>query len=201
MRRPSAATRLRLPKDPERGRKLLADAAKADFAPAKLDYARALQAGALGFSVDVAKGQALLAELVASAESTVPEARHQLAMILFQGATGVPADKARAVRLLEPCAAAGFAISELELGRALIAGLPPELPADPVRGIELLKRAASRGVPQAAALLGQAYEHGVGTAANSEEALAWYEKAAAGGVPEARVAVDRLLKPEAKPRR
>ncbi|MBI3884611.1 MAG: sel1 repeat family protein [Opitutae bacterium] len=192
---------LGIPKDPARGRRLLAAAAKADFAPAKLDYARALQAGAFGFAPDAAKSQALLSELLAGAEDTVPEARHQLAMLLFQGAPGVPADKARALRLLDSAADEGFAASQFELGRALIQGLPPELPADPTRGIELLKRCANQGAAQAAAVLGEIYERGVGTAANPAEALQWYQQALAAGLAPAKAAVDRLqaqLRPAVK---
>lgn len=183
---------LGIPKDPERGRRLLAAAAKAEFAPAKLDYAWALQAGALGFAPDAEKSRAPFAELVAGAESAVPEARHQLALLLFQGAPGVSGDKARAVRLLESAAGSGFAASEFELGRALLQGLPPELPADPARGVELLKRCVSRGAAQAAAVLGEIYERGVGVAANPGEALKWYRQALAGGIAPAQAAIDRV---------
>lgn len=183
---------LGVPKDPERGRKLLVESAEAGFPQAKLDYALALLNGVLGFEKDVTKGTQLLNEVLAGADSGTPEIKHQVAMILFQGAYGIPADRPRAVKFLNAAANAGVPISMFELGRALLQGLPPDLPADPSRGVALLKKVAELGnTAQVAVVLGQAYEKGIGVTASPDEALAWYKKAEALNVPGAKEAVAR----------
>lgn len=183
---------LGIPKDEVRARVLLTAASDAGFAQARLDHAQALLTGALGFTADAKRGLALLLSVVDKAEEQHPETKHFVAMILFQGAYGVPADRARAIRLLEDAAKWGVPASQIELGRALLAGVPPELPADPARGIELLKRCANQGVPQAMALLGEIYERGVGTAADPAEAQRWYASAVNAGFRAAEAGRDRM---------
>ncbi|MEJ1973652.1 MAG: tetratricopeptide repeat protein [Lacunisphaera sp.] len=122
------------------------------------------------------------------------EVRHGTAMILFQGGYGVPADRPRAVRLLTAAADGGLRESQYELGRALVAGIPPDLPADPPRGVELLRKAANQHKIEAVVSLGQIFEKGAGVPANPAEALFWYKKAYDAGVDGAKDAVDRVQK-------
>lgn len=183
---------LGIPKDEARARTLLEAASDAGFAQARLDHAQALMSGALGFKADAKRGLALLLSVTDKAEEQHPEAQHVVAMILFNGAYGVPADRARAVRLLEYAAKWGVVASQIELGRALLTGAPPELPADPTRGIDLLRRASQQGVPQAAALLGEIYERGVGVAPDPAEAQSWYAAAVNAGFSAAQAGRDRM---------
>ncbi len=180
-------------KNPDRGRLLIVSAAEGGFLPAQLDYAQAMLTGAAGFPKDSAKGSQLLGLVIAQAAAAPANVKHQIAMILFQGAFGVAVDRPRALALLNSAVNEGFPVSQFELGRALMTGLPPDLPADPVRGVVYLKRVANQGAPEAMALLGQVYEQGVGAvAADPVEALAWYEKAEQAGMTQAKAAVERL---------
>lgn len=184
---------LGVPKDEARARALIVSSAAEGFAPAKLVYANGLLTGHAGFTVDEAKGHAMLTELVTNAETIAPEARHQVALLLFKGGLGVTADPPRALKLLEQNAEAGFVLSQYEFGRALLTGIPGQLAADPARGVEYLKRAANQGLPMAMALLGQVFEQGVGAvAADPAQAMAWYEKAEQSGMPQAKAAADRV---------
>lgn len=184
---------LGVPKDEARARALLVSSANDGFALAKVSYATMLIDGRLGFAKDEAKGRQMVAELVSGAESLPADARHQVAMILFQGAYGVTADQPRALRLLETNANERYPLSCFEYGRALLTGLGPLLAADPVRGVGYLKIVADKGLPQAMALLGQVYEQGVGpVAADPAIALEWYESAGQAGLTDAKAAADRV---------
>ncbi|MES1167334.1 MAG: hypothetical protein ABUL68_04965 [Pseudomonadota bacterium] len=187
-----------IPKDEARGVALLAAAANEGFAPAKLGYAQVLLAGAYGVAKDEAKAKLLLTDVVDHAEDAAPTAKHQVALILFQGGLGFPADRPRALRLLQNAAEWYLPESMYEYGRALMGGVPPELPADPAKGIKWLKQAANVGHPMAAAALGEIHERGMGIPANPAEAIIWYEKAAKGGVQGAQAAADRLKAAPAK---
>jgi TPR repeat protein len=57
----------------------------------------------------------------------------------------------------------------------------PKDDADRERSVVLLKSAAEKGVAAAQFELGRRYEKGTGMTANLEEAMRWYEKAAAQG--------------------
>lgn len=199
----SPETRLRLgmiliqgsvgvPKDVERGIRLMASSAEAGYAMARLTYGMALINGANGLvPVDAAKGTELLQAAVRDADAADPEAKFQIVALLLQGAPGIPADRARAFELLGVAAAAGFAPAQFNYAQALMAGTP-EVPADFARGLEMLKAAANQKVPDAAALLGQIYEAGQGVPADLKEAKGWYALAVNLGFRQAEPALQRV---------
>ncbi len=108
------------------------------------------------------------------------DAKFQLGGMHYQG-RGMAQDQAKGIELMLAAAEAGSLAAQFEMGRAQMQGMPG-LPANQARGIELLKRAADANLPQAAAVLGEIYERGVGTAPNLREAAEYYRKAVTLGL-------------------
>ncbi|MBI3884140.1 MAG: sel1 repeat family protein [Opitutae bacterium] len=119
-----------------------------------------------------------------------PAAQLWLGRLLVEGRE-LPPDPERGLALLHEAAAAGFAPAQFELGRLLLRG-QPGIAADSPRGVELLRAAAAAKIPEAAALLGELYETGVGVAADPGAALRWYQEAKKLGAPRVEPAIRHL---------
>lgn len=118
------------------------------------------------------------------------DAKFRLGAVLLQG-QDLPADPARALRLMNESADAGFVAGQYELGRTLIGGTPT-VPANPTRGLALLKKAAGANLPAAAAVLGEVFERGMGVTADPIQALKWYQQARRLGVTQVDMAIARV---------
>ena len=116
-----------------------------------------------------------LLETAAAGDS--PLAR-QLLGDLLQADNGA-ADYARAVELLQPAAAAGFALAQLSLGYAYDRGLG--VTEDDAQAADWYRKAADQGVPRAMGNLGYLYNGGNGVPLDYGQALRWYERAADKG--------------------
>ena len=133
---------------------------------------------------DPAGAVALLEQAAAQGSST---AQFHLALVLQRG-LGVPQDLPRARQVLEQANSGGNLDAKAMLGDLLLA----EGGDSQARAVQLLQEAAERHQRYAQFLLGQAYENGNGVARDEAHAQALYERAAAGGVPMARAALQRL---------
>ncbi len=102
--------------------------------------------------------------------------------VCYQHGEGVPQDLQTAFEYREQAAKLGHAVSKRWLAKHLIHGAGVE--ADPLRGINMLEELA-REDPAACMMLGEVYYYGEGVEADMEQALPWFEKAAAEEWPEA----------------
>ncbi|HEX2862535.1 MAG TPA: tetratricopeptide repeat protein, partial [Lacunisphaera sp.] len=118
------------------------------------------------------------------------DAKFQIGGLHYQG-RGMAQDQARGVEMMLAAAEAGSLPAQFEMGRAYMQGMPG-LPADQAKGLALLKKAADANVPQAAAMLGEIHERGVGTPQNLEEAHKYYRKAVALGLTQVKAKADQL---------
>lgn len=118
------------------------------------------------------------------------DAKFQLGGMHYQG-RGMAQDQAKGVELMLAAAEAGSLVAQFEIGRAQMQGMPG-LAADQAKGIALLKKASDANVAQAAAVLGEIYERGVGTPQNLEEAHKYYRKAVSLGLTQFKAKADQL---------
>lgn len=107
---------------------------------------------------------------------------------------GVPADQAKALAWYEKAEANGLKKAgqsvAMTKGRLLFdAGLAAYSANKFGDTVAHWEKAAELGYPEAIFNLGVIHEHGTGVPADLTKALAWYEKAAARGVPAAPQAV------------
>jgi len=111
-----------------------------------------------------------------------PVAKAFLAQLYFRG-LGVPANKNRAVSLLEECASQGNPVCKTFLGRAIATG--NDDPEVRKRTVKLVSEAAETGHPFAVLDLGRLYEFGIGVEKNYELAFKYYELARGAGLQSA----------------
>lgn len=184
---------LGIPKDEARAAQLVQSAADAGYGPAQLDYAQLLLTGGLGLAPDPARGAALTQQVLdfAGTADAPAETKYRAGLALAQGTHGLARDMPRAVQLITAAADADLVPALLDAGRAWLGGMPG-VTANPERGRALLQRATEYGNAPAAALLGEAYERGVGLPANAEEAAKWYAKAVQLGMKQAEAALQRV---------
>lgn len=181
-----------IPKDEPRGLRLLIAASDSGNAQAKLAYAQALIAGNFGATKDPSKATALVSGVVRGVDTAPREVKFQVATLYARGGMfGVARDLPRAIALMSAAADEGLLAAQFEVGRALLSGAPG-VPADPTRAVRYLSLASGNGAPQASALLGQAYEQGVGVTRDLREAAQWYQKAVTQGMKEAAAALQRV---------
>lgn len=129
----------------------------------------------------------------AAAEKGSANAQFQLARMLLLG-IGVDKDESQARDWLQKAAARDHLLSITALGQLMFlqGGRDEE-------ACRMLDRAAKRNNPSAAYTLGQCYELGRGIARDIEQAKSWYALAAKGGVPQAKLAAERLATPSPSP--
>ncbi len=149
------------------------------LADALVDGRIALQMG------DYDKAHALL-EPVASAGN--PRAEFYLSL-MYQDGLGVPADPARAQRLLQHAAKAGDAMAQYNLANQL---LSQDNGADAHRAADLYRRAAKQGLVLAQHNLGSLYALGKGVPRDLTEARRWYAMAARNGSQRSAAALAEL---------
>lgn len=118
------------------------------------------------------------------------EAKFRVGAMQMQGQE-MPLDQAKGLALVTESADGGFSAAQFELGKALITG-GPGVPADPARGLAYLQKSALQGVPQAAAVLGEVYERGLGGSVSLTQAARWYQEAVRGGLKQAEPALQRV---------
>ena len=100
-----------------------------------------------------------------------------LGMMALEG-RGVPRNPQEGKRLLEEAAARGHPLASHNLALLL---LPSESPEDVARAAKLLGVAAAAEIADAQHALGVLYAQGRGVEKNPEQAVRWYERAAANG--------------------
>jgi len=103
-------------------------------------------------------------------------------------------DPAKALHWLSAAARQGHADAQFLLGFATSTGLL-RVKRDPVKALEWYRAAAEQGHPRAMYQLARAYETGEGVDKDLTQALAWYERSAAGGVQNAAQKVRQLTTP------
>ncbi|MCF3651398.1 tetratricopeptide repeat protein [Synoicihabitans lomoniglobus] len=119
-------------------------------------------------------------ELIAFAEDGNPEAAFQYAQLLEEGSDDLAADPAKAIRLYEQSAAAGYGEALFRLGKINHDGLLGQR-TNYVAALDYYQRAAALGVPEATYNVGAMHVSGRGTRRNYTEGLAWLMLAAEQG--------------------
>ena len=140
-----------------------------------------------------------------AANASFPSAISQLADMKRLG-LGCVADTLQAVELYEKASDAGIGDAQLKL-LAMMGYKWKELPGDsalnlglkyytgnlPIAGVDLLETAAMYEIPQANALLGDAYSRGIGVPYDHRKSLDYFFKGALGGNPSAQYIIAELL--------
>lgn len=129
----------------------------------------------LGVPEDPAKAIALFENAAAKGD---PYAMNSLGRAYRDG-TGVVADRDKAIDWFLKAAAQGHTFAYNNLGYMLAEA------GDAERALPLFEASAESGDVYGYNNMGYAYQNGVGVAPDLHEAIAWYEKAAAGGQPNA----------------
>ncbi len=107
--------------------------------------------------------------------SSNPEAAYQLAM-MYKNGRGVAADSDQAIILLKAAADKGSTDANYDLGSIYM-----EEDIDAVVAFNRFMKAAEKGHAKAMFEVAKAYETGMGTGRNKDQAVAWYTKCAASG--------------------
>lgn len=126
-----------------------------------------------------------------AADNNVANARYNLGVLHHQG-LGQDRDLDRALYWYREAAKLGHAEAQYNLGIAHIEGIGTEY--NPPLAATFFERAANNGVMEAAYNLGLIYENGLLGEAKPNEALLWYKIAADKGVPDAKSAMEGLVK-------
>ena len=129
----------------------------------------------LGVPEDPAKAIALFENAAAKGD---PYAMNSLGRAYRDG-TGVPADRDKAIDWFLKAAAQGHSFAYNNLGYMLAEA------GDAERALPLFEASAESGDVYGYNNMGYAYQNGVGVTPDLQKAIAWYEKAAAGGQPNA----------------
>ncbi len=99
--------------------------------------------------------------------------------ILEETGTFVPADLDGAVALFEKAAGLGSVTALFRLGAIY---LGENAKRDPGKGLDLVRKAAVKGLPEALAVLGEAYEKGIAVAVDRQKAASFYVDAGQRGL-------------------
>jgi len=126
-----------------------------------------------------------------AADNNVANARYNLGVLHHQG-LGQDRDLDRALYWYREAAKLEHAEAQYNLGIAHIEGIGTEY--NPPLAAAFFERAANNGVMEAAYNLGLIYENGLLGEAKPNEALLWYKIAADQGVPDAKSAMEGLVK-------
>jgi localization factor PodJL len=126
-----------------------------------------------------------------AADNNVPNARYNLGVLHHQG-LGQERDLDRALYWYREAAKLNHAEAQYNLGIAHIEGIGTEY--NPPLAAAFFERAANNGVMEAAYNLGLIYENGLLGEPKPNEALLWYKIAADQGVPDAKSAMEGLVK-------
>ena len=127
--------------------------------------------------------------LAPAAERGYPPALRDLALLLRDGAAGVPADPARAQALLQAAAEAGDAPAQDALSAHLLDRNPP----DPAAARRWAQAAAEAGIPAAMTRLGMMAHDARGGPRDVELAARWWAKAATRGEADAQAMLGAAL--------
>jgi TPR repeat protein len=121
-----------------------------------------------------------------------PWAQLQLGEMYYTGApeADVPKDQAMALRLYEDAASQGNKLAAFYAGKMYAAGTGAK--QDYQKAVEYYLEAARRRFPAAQLSMGEAAEHGLGTAVNLFDAYAWYSLAADNGNTKANERLETL---------
>lgn len=150
-------------KDEVRGKKVLAEAAKAGSAKAAYNLAKLLiDAGRENVSE-------ALALMTMAADKGMPEAELELADWYYFGKDGIPVDYAKAFPRYLAAADHGYANAQNTAGLMLSKGMGTG--RDPARGVNYFKKAAAQGNAKAQVNLANALIFGNGIEKNKMEAL------------------------------
>lgn len=126
-----------------------------------------------------------------AADNKIGNARYNLGVLYHQG-LGQERDLDRALYWYREAAKLNHAEAQYNLGIAHIEGIGTEY--NPPLAAAFFERAANNGVMEAAYNLGLIYENGLLGQAKPNEALLWYKIAADQGVPDAKSAMEGLVK-------
>jgi len=126
-----------------------------------------------------------------AADNKVANARYNLGVLHHQG-LGQDRDLDRALYWYREAAKLEHAEAQYNLGIAHIEGIGTEY--NPPLAAAFFERAANNGVMEAAYNLGLIYENGLLGEAKPNEALLWYKIASDQGVPDAKSAMEGLVK-------
>lgn len=98
---------------------------------------------------------------------------------LYVAGEGVPKDVAKGLALCQQAAQKGITTAQVRLARFLLDGVTgtPEYP----QALQILQVAAESDNPEAQFLLGRMLRDGLGTKANGDLAVGWFERAASKG--------------------
>lgn len=109
----------------------------------------------------------------------------QLAVgLAYEKGADTPADPAEAAKWYQKAATQGNLEAQFRLGRLVQEGVPG-LKKNPETAAKLYEGAAKQGHVQAENWLGYCYQHGIGVAQSTDNAILWYTKAADAGLAEA----------------
>lgn len=173
-----------VPKDPARGLALLQSSADDGYVPALFDLGQAWYGGQLGFTADQTKATEYFKNAAAGAEASTPEGKLLIGLLLLDGAPGVPSDHARAARLIQSAADAGFGPAQFQMGRIKVAGLIG-VTKDAPAGIALLELAWAQNVHEATMFLAEVYARGNFVPQDLAKAEKWLQRAVDAGVKQA----------------
>lgn len=115
---------------------------------------------------------------------------NDLAKVYFSGASGVPADKPRAIELFKKAAEGGFGEAQAALGKCYSTG--NGVPKNANEAFRLFSLAAEQGVAIAQKDLAVCYKYGLGTPENDALAAQWFEKAAENGNDKAKICLAEI---------
>ncbi len=124
-----------------------------------------------------------------SADAGCPDGQYALGMA-YQRGTGLPQDKAEALRLFQLAADQGNTEAMLKASRMLVAGDGCE--KQEAKGLELLKRAADEMDPTAIFLMGQRCFAGKPEVCDPAQAFGWFRLGAQLGMPESQYWLGRM---------
>lgn len=160
----------------------------AGLAEAQHDLAAIYTAGHGGIEIDYARAAQWFRE---AAIGGIANARYNLGVLYHQG-LGVPRDLVQAIGWYRAAAHLDHPEAQYNLGIAHIEGIGT--PYDPQMAASYFRSAARKDILEAVYNLGLIFENGLLGAANYEEALYWYKKAADQGSPEATAAMRQLAR-------
>ncbi len=126
-----------------------------------------------------------------SANAGVANAAYNLGVLYHQG-LGTKPDLAKAISWYTRAADLGHPEGQYNLGIAYIEGVGVKY--DPFKANAYFEKAAVQGIMEATYNLGLIHENGLLGKPQPDEALVWYKDAADKGSPEARAALEQLVK-------
>lgn len=124
-----------------------------------------------------------------SAEAGCPEGQYALGLACERG-TGLPRDKAEALRLFRLAADQGQTGAMMEAGRMLVSGDGCE--KDDAEGFGMIERAAEEMEPKAVLLMGRRCNSAKSEAHDPAQAFGWFRLGTMMGIPESQYWLGRM---------